>query len=200
MRTQKGFTLIELLMVLVILGIVFMFAASAYQNYALKTKAYESVKLLDTHKKVIEAFYAEYGHLPHCDTGMPCPTFGTLQGSHVRVQLTGTANYSNLTSSGAVVDALPEHVGYTYHLLRWDENAGNLGEWVQFGVDQTMNYHLILTAKVFNGGSISYGVFCNNWRDPRPQYNGPQESGLDPRNPARYLAPRQLLWGIAFKF
>lgn len=36
------------------------------------------------------------------------------------------------------------------------------------------------------------------WRDPR--YNGPQESGLDPRNPARYLAPRQLLYGLEFRF
>ncbi len=37
-----------------------------------------------------------------------------------------------------------------------------------------------------------------NWRDPR--YNGPQESGVDPRNPARYLAPRQILYGIEFRF
>jgi len=37
------------------------------------------------------------------------------------------------------------------------------------------------------------------WRDPRPQYNGPQEQGLDPRNPARYLAPTQVLFGIAFR-
>lgn len=36
------------------------------------------------------------------------------------------------------------------------------------------------------------------WRDPR--YNGPQESGLDPRNPARYLASRQLLYGLEFRF
>jgi len=36
------------------------------------------------------------------------------------------------------------------------------------------------------------------WRDPR--YNGPQESGLDPRNPARYLAPRQILYGLEFRF
>lgn len=36
------------------------------------------------------------------------------------------------------------------------------------------------------------------WRDPR--YSGPQESGVDPRNPARYLAPRQILYGIEFRF
>ncbi len=40
----------------------------------------------------------------------------------------------------------------------------------------------------------------NTWRDPRPQFNGPLESGVDPRNPARYLAPRQILYGIAFRF
>ena len=38
------------------------------------------------------------------------------------------------------------------------------------------------------------------WRDPRPEFNGPQETGVDPRNPARYLAPRQVLYGIAFRF
>lgn len=36
------------------------------------------------------------------------------------------------------------------------------------------------------------------WRDPR--YNSPQETGTDPRNPARYLPPRQILYGISFKF
>jgi len=36
------------------------------------------------------------------------------------------------------------------------------------------------------------------WRDPR--YNGPQEAGVDPRNPARYLAPRQILFGLEFRF
>jgi outer membrane receptor protein involved in Fe transport len=40
----------------------------------------------------------------------------------------------------------------------------------------------------------------NEWRDPRPEYNGPQESGVDPRNPARYLPPRQVLYGVAFRF
>jgi outer membrane receptor protein involved in Fe transport len=38
-----------------------------------------------------------------------------------------------------------------------------------------------------------------NWRDPRPEYNGPQETGVDPRNPARYLAPRQILFGVAVR-
>ncbi|MFT5725654.1 MAG: outer membrane receptor protein involved in Fe transport [Bacteroidia bacterium] len=38
----------------------------------------------------------------------------------------------------------------------------------------------------------------NNWRDSR--YIGPQESGLPPTNPARYLAPRQILLGLKFRF
>ena len=38
----------------------------------------------------------------------------------------------------------------------------------------------------------------NEWRDPR--YLGPGEGGVPPNNPARYLAPRQVLYGIAFKF
>lgn len=45
------------------------------------------------------------------------------------------------------------------------------------------------------GDDVPFG-----WRDPRPEFNGPQETGVDPRNPARYLAPRQILYGVAFKF
>lgn len=36
------------------------------------------------------------------------------------------------------------------------------------------------------------------WRDPR--FNGPQERGVDPRDPARYLAPTQILYGLEFRF
>mgnify|MGYP000448124552 CR=1 FL=1 len=51
------------------------------------------------------------------------------------------------------------------------------------------------------GRAYEYGDDVpSTWRDPRPQYNGPQESGVDPRNPARYLAPRQILYGLAFRF
>jgi outer membrane receptor protein involved in Fe transport len=51
------------------------------------------------------------------------------------------------------------------------------------------------------GRAYEYGDDVpTDWRDPRPEYNGPQEQGVDPRNPARYLAPRQVLWGIAVKF
>lgn len=38
----------------------------------------------------------------------------------------------------------------------------------------------------------------NDWRDER--YIGPLESGVPPTNPARYLAPRQLLVGLRFRF
>ena len=38
----------------------------------------------------------------------------------------------------------------------------------------------------------------SSWRDPR--FNSPQERGTDPRNPARYLAQRQILYGLAFRF
>jgi outer membrane receptor protein involved in Fe transport len=51
------------------------------------------------------------------------------------------------------------------------------------------------------GRAYEYGDDVpNTWRDPRPEYNGPQETGVDPRNPARYLAPTQVLYGIALRF
>ena len=38
----------------------------------------------------------------------------------------------------------------------------------------------------------------NNWRDPR--FLGPEESGVPANDPSRYLAPRQVLYGVAFRF
>ena len=38
----------------------------------------------------------------------------------------------------------------------------------------------------------------NEWRDPR--FIGPEENGTPPNDPSRYLAPRQVLYGISFKF
>jgi len=38
----------------------------------------------------------------------------------------------------------------------------------------------------------------NDWRDPR--YVGPFETGTPPDDPSRYLQPRQILYGVAFRF
>ena len=38
----------------------------------------------------------------------------------------------------------------------------------------------------------------NEWRDPR--FIGPEESGTPPNDPSRYQAPRQILYGVSFKF
>lgn len=38
----------------------------------------------------------------------------------------------------------------------------------------------------------------NDWRDPR--YEGPQERGTPANDPSRFLAPRQILYGVSFKF
>ncbi len=38
----------------------------------------------------------------------------------------------------------------------------------------------------------------NEWRDPR--FVGPEERGTPPDDPSRYQAPRQILYGLSFKF
>ena len=49
------------------------------------------------------------------------------------------------------------------------------------------------------GEAYEYGDDVpNNWRDPR--YVGPTEQGTDPRDPSRYLAPRQVFYGLSFRF
>ena len=97
-----------------------------------------------------------------------------------------------------------------------------MGRWM-VSIDLKLSYNLPLGFKGGRGASISMEIrnltnaknsqiinpvtgrayeFGDDvpltWRDPR--YNGPQESGVDPRNPARYLAPRQILYGIEFRF
>ena len=75
------------------------------------------------------------------------------------------------------------------------------------GISLSMEIRNLLDARnaqIINpitGRAYEYGDDVpNTWRDPRPEFNGPQETGVDPRNPARYLAPRQILYGIAFRF
>ncbi|MBL4708788.1 MAG: TonB-dependent receptor [Flavobacteriales bacterium] len=51
-----------------------------------------------------------------------------------------------------------------------------------------------ITGKAYeNGDDVP-----NEWRDPR--FVGPAESGTPPDDPSRYLAPRQVLYGVSFKF
>ncbi len=51
-----------------------------------------------------------------------------------------------------------------------------------------------ITGKAYqNGDNVP-----NDWRDPR--YIGPEESGTPSDNPARYLPPTQILYGLAFRF
>lgn len=73
------------------------------------------------------------------------------------------------------------------------------------GISLSVEVRNLLNAKnaqIINpvtGRAYEYGDDVpSDWRDPR--FNSPQESGLDPRNPARYLAPRQILYGLAFRF
>jgi outer membrane receptor protein involved in Fe transport len=89
-----------------------------------------------------------------------------------------------------------------------------------FNVDAKVSYQLVqlkggrgvaLSAEVTNltnrrnsqivnpitGRAYEYGDNVPlTWRDPRPEFNGPQESGVDPRNPARYSAPIQCFIGM----
>ena len=87
--------------------------------------------------------------------------------------------------------------------LNYDLNFGESEKGLVFSVE-IRNLFDNKNAQIINpvtGRAYEYGDDVpNTWRDPRPEYNGPAERGLDPRDPARYLAPRQILYGIAFRF
>jgi len=73
------------------------------------------------------------------------------------------------------------------------------------GISLSVEVRNLLNAKnsqIINpvtGEAYEYGDDVpSDWFDPR--FNNPFQSGTDPRNPARYLPPRQILYGIAFRF
>ncbi len=87
-------------------------------------------------------------------------------------------------------------VSYNFFFSKRSSNGIQLS----FEVRNLLNNKNAQIINPVTGRAYEYGDDVpNTWRDPRPAYNGPQESGLDPRNPARYLAPTQVLFGIAFR-
>ncbi|MCH8555331.1 MAG: TonB-dependent receptor [Schleiferiaceae bacterium] len=110
-----------------------------------------------------------------------------------------------------------------FEVLNDQINALNAAPWINF--DLKVSYDFLINKKKRTGMTFSVearNLFSNlnaqiinpitgrgyefgddvpnTWRDPRPEFNGPQERGLDPRDPARYLPPRQILFGVDFKF
>lgn len=83
----------------------------------------------------------------------------------------------------------------------WIFMKNNRGLTFSLEVRNLLNNQNAQIINPITGRAYEYGDDVpNTWRDPRPQYNGPQEFGVDPRDPSRYLAPRQILYGIAFRF
>lgn len=87
-------------------------------------------------------------------------------------------------------------------MLSYDWKIGKRGQGVGFSIEirNLLNNKNAQIINPITGRAYEYGDDVpNTWRDPRPQYNGPRESGVDPRNPARYLAPTQILYGLTFR-
>ena len=87
---------------------------------------------------------------------------------------------------------------------KWSYTAlnGKRGRGITFSIEirNILNRRNSQIINPITGKAYEYGDDVpNEWRDPRPEFNGPQERGVDPRNPARYQAPRQILYGITFK-
>ena len=113
----------------------------------------------------------------------------------------GRPQYQVLTSEYLTKKAAPwlntdARLSYTLRAFKKRETGVTL----QCEVRNLFNQ---LNSQIINpitGRAYEYGDDApTDWRDPRPEFNGPQESGLDPRDPSRYTAPRQILFGITFK-
>ncbi|MEQ8908523.1 MAG: TonB-dependent receptor [Vicingaceae bacterium] len=81
----------------------------------------------------------------------------------------------------------------------WLNKKKDAGLTLSIEVRNLLNYQNSMIINPITGRAWQAGDDVpNEWRDPR--YIGPNESGTPPNDPARYLAPRQILYGIAFRF
>jgi len=104
------------------------------------------------------------------------------------------------------VDQYLQGQGTAWHTwdarITYDLVTKKKGRGVQFAFD-VLNVLNRLNGQLINpvtGRAYEYGDDVpNTWRDPRPEFNGPQERGLDPRDPSRFSPPRQILFGLQFK-
>jgi outer membrane receptor protein involved in Fe transport len=119
-------------------------------------------------------------------------------------ELVGTNDLGRPQYAIKVNEFLTE-VGATWH--SWDARltydlASKKGRGIQFSLE-VLNVLNRLNSQLINpvtGRAYQYGDDVpNTWRDPRPEFNGPQERGLDPRDPSRFSPPRQILFGLQFK-
>ncbi len=81
----------------------------------------------------------------------------------------------------------------------WLDKKQETGLTLSIEIRNLLNYQNSMIINPITGRAWEPGDDVpNEWRDPR--YIGPQERGTPPNNPARYLSPRQILYGVAFRF
>lgn len=81
----------------------------------------------------------------------------------------------------------------------YDFKKGNGGVTLSVEVRNLLNIQNGVIINPITGRAYEDGDDVpNEWRDPR--FVGPEENGTPPNDPSRFLAPRQILYGVTFKF
>lgn len=111
----------------------------------------------------------------------------------------GRPLYEEITSSYLSETADPWHNFDLKIDYRLPLGLGSKGISLSVEVRNLLNNKNSQIINPVTGRAYEYGdPVPSSWRDPL--YNSPEATGTGPRNPARYLAPRQILYGIAFRF
>lgn len=99
-KNTKGFTLIEMLVVVLIVGILSMFALPGFFINVELAKAREAIDYARMWQAARSIYYSQHGSFPSDDTQLSIATFQSDHFTKTNYNLSQTTGYTNFTRNG----------------------------------------------------------------------------------------------------